>query len=238
MSSGGGLHLFFNPNVIPCGPPAAPPPEVGPASLPVIRNSTAAIAPNNSTTSLAIVVPAHVPGDLLVWVVGDTASAGIMNNPPPAGWAAPLGNQGTAGGNASLLIWTRIATSSEPFSYTASGTLYPTMVMMAIANSSGSTTPAAISYATQLSDSVLRTPALSAPVYLLIGAYCWGSTFGLDELVQTSSLILDQSQTGYPGQAVGMWIGHVQLWGASAPRQVGTLHEAVNWRAGAIAIGP
>ena len=30
MPSGGGLHLFFNPNVIPCGPPAAPPPEMGP----------------------------------------------------------------------------------------------------------------------------------------------------------------------------------------------------------------
>jgi hypothetical protein len=161
-----------------------------------------------------------------------------MSNAAPAGWTAPPGNLGTIHGNASLLVWTRIATSSEPFSYTASGTLYPTMVMMAIANSSGSATPAAISYATGASDSTLRTPTLSAPVYLLVGAYCWGSTFGLDELVQTSGLIMDQSQAGYPGQAVGLWVGHMQLWGSSATQQVGTLHEAVNWRAGAIAISP
>jgi hypothetical protein len=32
MPSGGGLHLFFNVNQIPCGPPAPPPPEVGPGS--------------------------------------------------------------------------------------------------------------------------------------------------------------------------------------------------------------
>jgi hypothetical protein len=162
-----------------------------------------------------------------------------MSNPPPAGWTAPPGNQGTVPGGAALLIWTRIAASSEPFSYTASGTLYPTMVMLAIANSSGSTTPAAISYATQISDSLLSTPALSGlsgSNDLLVGAYCWGSTFGLDEMVQTSSLIKDQSQVGYPGQAVGLWVGHVQLWGTSAAQQFGTLHEAVNWRAGAIAI--
>jgi hypothetical protein len=64
MSSGGGLHLFFNPNVIPCGPPAAPTLEVGPFNLTAVRSSTAAIAPNNTTTSLAIVVPAHVPATL------------------------------------------------------------------------------------------------------------------------------------------------------------------------------
>jgi hypothetical protein len=146
---------------------------------------------------------------------------------------APCGAQATAlfGGNASLLIWTRIATT-EPFSYTASGTLYPTMVMLAVANSSGSTTPDAISYATQASDSVLRTPALSAPVYLLIGAYCWGSTFGLDEMVQTSSLIKRSianwvSRSGR--RAMGWTFAVMGCWGGSASWDIKRIGELAGW---------
>jgi hypothetical protein len=238
VASGDGLGLFFNINQIPCGPPAAPPPEVGPTTQPTVRGFNHTVAPNNTTTSVTIFVPTHVEGDLLVWIIGDTASAGVMSATPPAGWTAPPGGIGTGGGGASLRVFTRIA-SSEPSTYTVNGTLYPTTIMYSLQHAAATTTPDAIAFANSASSSFLNTPALSGLSvfrHLVLGIYIWGATFDLAPATEIGSLANDISEAGYPGQFVGMWSGHMLIATTSVAAQAATYPSAVNWRSVAVAI--
>src|SRR5579871_150493 len=87
MPSGGPLHLFFNPNVIPCGPPAAPPPEVGPNNTIIVG-----LGPYKSgilsATLPTLTAEGVQVGDLLVAFMMVTNCPGFttMAGGIPAGW--------------------------------------------------------------------------------------------------------------------------------------------------------
>jgi hypothetical protein len=240
MASGDGLGLFIPTNRLPCGSPGYTlPPEVGPATQPTVRAFIHTVAPNNTTTSVTISVPTHVDGDLLVWIIGDSNSAGVMSAAPPAGWTAPPGGIGFG-----IRVFTRIA-SSEPSSYTISNQfLYPTTIMYAVQNAHANTTPDGMAFTNNVgsaSSTSLNTPALSglsSSIDLLLGAYFWGGTFALASATETGSLIHDADETGYPGQDVGMWAGHMALSATSVAAQGATYPIAINFTSVAIAIAP
>jgi hypothetical protein len=109
-----------------------------------------------------IVVPTGtVDGDLLVWICGDTASAGIISN-TPSGWVAPPGSKGTSGGGAALAVYTRIASGDAGATYTGSGTIYPAFIIVTVrgVGPTGSASFDGIAFATDNSN-IIYTPALS-----------------------------------------------------------------------------
>jgi hypothetical protein len=148
----------------------------------------------------------------------------------------PAGNVG--GSRSGLVIYTRTS-SSEPAYYTITGLKYPTLMMYAIANTN-QRVPSVDKIAFN-TGATLATPALSGlstSTDLLLGIYDFGSTFALANLTQTGSLIYDppSAQTGYPGQCVGFWGGHLPLSGTAVAGQGATYPATINWAAVAIAI--
>jgi hypothetical protein len=78
---------------------------------------------------------------------------------------------------------------------------------------------------------------LAASSDLLLGIYSWGADFNLTTVTEAGSLVNDPPpQTGFPGQCVGLWGGHLPLSGTSAAGQGATYPGSINWAAASIAI--
>jgi hypothetical protein len=88
MPSGGPLHLFFNPNVIPCGPPLPPPPEVGPLTPSSIIGGMALALGGTGTIDLSVL--GAEAGDLILvamFCFNTPSSSGYtMVGHMPLGW--------------------------------------------------------------------------------------------------------------------------------------------------------
>jgi hypothetical protein len=203
----------------------------------VIIGYSSEIAPGPGTTSLIIGVPAGtLDGDLLIWIIGDTASAGIINN-TPTGWVFVA--RGVGGGGAALAIYKRVASGDTGGSYTATGTLYPTHAMIALWGA------ASIDETVFANDTntAIHTPALSGlstSLDLAIGAYCYGATF--DPTVPpafgvfTSFVDAFTPSPGFPAQRVGFWVGHANLLATSLAQQNTSNPQSVNWQSATIAV--
>jgi len=130
MASGDGLGLFFNVKQIPCGPPTAPPPEVGPPppSTYLAIGTTSTIA--NQASPLVGVAPASLgAGKILIALVHIGSPNGSDCDLPddeggtpllgPDGWIKSRFDDATGGAHGKMRtwLWFKICTSSEPSSY-------------------------------------------------------------------------------------------------------------------------
>jgi hypothetical protein len=86
MASGDGLGLFFNRNMIPCGPPAAPPPEIGSTPTPatVLQGTKGQGTYQNA--------PVGAPAGLQVgdWMVAFVGCYNELGQPPPSTMAGQM----------------------------------------------------------------------------------------------------------------------------------------------------